>query len=371
MTLQVISRGAAAGDPSADTLYDAFGKTIANFAELYGIYGSEIEAFTFTTKQDDLALAAGTRILRWNGAGTTGITGIAAPSTARVVTIVNASTDYLLWLENENTASAAANRLMLPDGFLAFLMPGDTITLFYDLTTARWRVLSWPTRGMGMGLTTLDDFDANSGGLYPARISGSGATGSSGTTTGVNETSRANGVRYAGTGTTSAGYASIARNSSSMTTAPTLGAAIMISRAILSNNPSGAETFTALFGLHDGTSGTFANGAVWERRWTGSAVEVDLTVASGGAVARAVSAGIGSPNSWYWLGVFLNPGWTRADFLCSTDGKSFVVDGVVSSGLPSVSQLVVPALTIIKSAGSTDRGFHADLLGHRIDQVRA
>ena len=373
MTLQVINNGSRANDETAETLFSAFEKVKSNFSELYGIYGSEVEAFTFTTKQNDLALAAGTRILRWNGAGTTGITGIAAPSTARVVAIVNASTDYLLWLENENTASAAANRLMLPDGFPAFLMPGDTITLLYDLTAGRWRVVSWPTRGKAMGLTGYTDHESSNVGVYNNRTSGTGASSGSGSTDGVNSTSRALGVTRTATGTTSSGYSIRAYDSSTNAmVAPTLGCALAVARIRVPSTPTAAEDFGVLLGFHNGgATGTFSNGVCWEHWWNGSAAEMSRTVAAGGVIARSPAAGLSASTSWMWLAVFVNPAWTRADYIYSTDGIAFTLDGSISSGLPSVTQLVGPQFGIMKRAGTTDKLVYHDLNGHRIDQVRA
>lgn len=365
MTLQVISRGAAAGDPSADTLYDAFGKTIANFAELYGIYGSEVEAFTFTTKQDDLAIASGTRVLRWNGAGTTGITGIAAPSTARVVTIVNASTDYLLWLENENTASAAANRLMLPDAFPAFLMPGDTITLLYDLTTARWRVLSWPTRGKAMGLVDFTDFLIAEIGQVKAVTSGTGASAAH--TSAVLNT--AMGALALSTGTTTTGRAAVVYNGSSSFLPANVGCGLSLAKSSVSAAPDGTETFTAYHGFADIAAGTFTDGAAWELRWTGTAQELTYTVSDNGAVTRSSAVGGITSTNQAWYGVFVNNGMTRADFIYSTDDVSFSLAGSASSGLPSGFNYPVVGYGIIKSAGTTARLLYPDLCGSRV--VRA
>ena len=372
MTLQVINRGSAIGDPSADTLYAAFGKAKDNFAELYGIFGSEVEAATFTTKQDDLAVAAYTRILRWSGAGSTGITGIAAPSTARVLTIVNASTDYLLWLENQNTASSAGNRFALPDGFPAFLMPGDTITVWYDLTSAVWRVLDWPTRGPAMGLRVYTDYESGNVGAYDNRTSGTGVLSGSGSTDGVNSTSRTLGVTYTSAGTTSSGYAIKAYGSATNAMiAPTLGCALAVARIRVSSLPTAAEDFGILLGFHNGGTGTFSHGVCWEHWWNGSAAEMSRTVAAGGVIARSPAVGLAASTSWVWLVVFVTPAWTRADYIYSTNGVAFVFDGSISSGLPGVTQLVGPQFGIMKRAGTTHIFMYYDLNGHRIDQVRA
>lgn len=372
MSIQTIGVGSSANDGTGDPARTAFTKVNANFAELYGLYGSEVEAFTFTTKQNDLALAAGTRIVRWNGAGTTGITGIAAPSTARVVTIVNASTDYLLWLENENTASTAANRFMLPDGFPAFLMPGDTITVWYDLTSAVWRVLDWPTRGKAMGLSTFTDCDSVVTDAYDARASGTGVSWGSGSGVGINTTSRALGVTYCGAGTTSTGYSYRAHSSSTCAMiAPTLGAAITVCRIKSLSEPTADEEYGILCGFHDDATGTLADGVYWEKWWNGSAPAMSRTVASGGVIARSAAAVLTSSGSWVWLIVFVNPAWTRADYIYSTDSISFSLDGSISSGLPTATQLVGPQFGIRKRAGTTDRSVYFDLLGHRVSQVRA
>lgn len=359
MTLQVINNGSRANDETAETLFSAFEKVKSNFSELYGIYGSEVEAFTFTTKQNDLALAAGTRILRWNGTGTTGITGIAAPSTARVVTIVNASTDYLLWLENENTASVAANRLMLPGAFPAFLMPGDTITLFYDLTTARWRVLEWPTRGRSMGLTECEDFIATAGAVFNTyTISG---------TVSYQYTAAANSPGLAGVSTSTASSCR-----------PTIGglsslkvgtnAWLLVSRVKSTTAlPDGTETYTGVVGFSTLTADNHVNAICWELRWNGSAAEWAQSCIAGSTPTRSVT---GSPSpvngSFVWLAVYVNAAGTRADFLYSTDGISFTLAGSASSGLPTSAATLAPiAVSAIKSAGTTARVMNVDIAGFR------
>lgn len=359
MTLQVINNGSRANDETAETLFSAFEKVKSNFSELYGIYGSEVEAFTFTTKQDDLAIATGTRILRWNGAGTTGITGIAAPSTARVVTIVNASTDYLLWLENQNTASAAANRLMLPDGFPAFLMPGDTITLLYDLTAGRWRVVSWPTRGKAMGLTDFDDFAGGNFGVY-ANTNNSGTTGAQ-----YAGSAKAFGVAGVNTSTSASSRPTIGG-----ATAMSLGSAavLTVSRARCGTAlPDGTQTYTGIVGLSSVTNDAHVNAIAWELRWNGASAEWAQSCVSASVATRS-TASSPSPvlSAWIWLAVFANAAGSRADFIYSTDGVAFVLSGSASSGLPSTSVQISPvAIAAMKTAGTTARIMHADIAGFR------
>jgi len=371
MALQTVNIGSAPNDGTGDPARTAFGKVNDNFAELYGIYGSEVETQTFTSKQDDLAINDYTRILRWDGAGTTGITGLSLAA-GRVATIVNASTDYLLWLENQNTASAATNRFLLPDGFPAFLLPGDSITVWKDGTTDRVRVLDWPARGKAMGLSTFTDCDSVITDAYDSRNSGTGVSWGSGSAEGINTTSRALGVTYCGAGTTSTGYSYRAYASSTCAMiAPTLGAAITVCRIKSQSEPTAAEEYGILCGFHDDGTGTLADGVYWEKWWNGSAAAMSRTVASGGVIARSAAAVLTSSGSWVWLIVFVNPAWTRADYIYSTDSISFSLDGSISSGLPTATQLVGPQFGIRKRAGTTDRSVYFDLLGHRVSQVRA
>lgn len=330
-----------------------------------------VEAFTFTTKQNDLAVASGTTILRWNGAGATGITGIAAPSTARVVTVVNASTDYLLWLENENTASAAANRLMLPDAFPAFLMPGDTITLFYDLTTARWRVLSWPTRGMGMGLAEWQDQIATHTPLGTAAGTGSGSFGA--TSTGVNTTERVDGAFQITTGTTTTGSASIGWvNGTTSNVVPTFGARLVVVRIAFPTATDGTETFAVRSGYYD--TPVVTDGVYAEYDWSGSAPRVALCTTAGGVVTRNTTNAPSVPaaGEFFWSALFINPEWTRADLVWSADSVNYALTCSSATGFPSSAQLTgLIYAGIIKSAGTTARTLAIDGYGHRVQQVRA
>lgn len=67
------------------------------------------------------------------------IGGVAGGAGGDVLTIVNASTG-LLWLINEDAADTAANRIILPSAAF-IIMPGQSATLNYDATSARWRLV--------------------------------------------------------------------------------------------------------------------------------------------------------------------------------------------------------------------------------------
>lgn len=385
MTVQTINVGARVNDETAETVYSAFTKTNSNFSdldtrissaestvttlsadmtELQGLFGTDVEAATFTTKQNDLAVAAGTRILRWNGAGTTGITGITAPSTARVVTIVNASTDYLLWLENENTASAAANRFMLPDSFPAFLMPGDTITLFYDLTTTRWRVLEWPTRGPAMGLLDFTDFTIADVGQVKSVVNGTGAAVQHTNSSAVRDVTI--GAVQCITGTTSTGRAAVTYGSAISLRPSLIRAGLSIAKAAASSATNATETFATHLGFANIGGGAFTDGAAWEYRWDGAGAVLTHTTAAASALTRSSAIGSVTITNQNWFGVYLNVGATRADFILSTDGVAFSLSGSVSTGLPSGAQYTAIGYGIIKSVGVSARALYMDLCGSRV-----
>jgi hypothetical protein len=100
--------------------------------------------------------------LRWNGTASIKITGLQGGYEGRQITLHNDSTDYLLWVENENTGSSAANRFVLPGKFPIFLMPGDRATFVYDAIDSRWEY-AYGSQPGPMGLQFFTDFLGGTG----------------------------------------------------------------------------------------------------------------------------------------------------------------------------------------------------------------
>lgn len=73
-----------------------------------------------------------------NGAGTV-LTGITAPLDARELTLVHVA-GLTLTINNQDALSTAANRIITGTGAALVLAVDSAVTLWYDLTTARWRV---------------------------------------------------------------------------------------------------------------------------------------------------------------------------------------------------------------------------------------
>lgn len=98
------------------------------------------------------ALAAGTtndyaptgiataRIIRLtpNAAGST-ISGIIAPTALQILTLVNIHATVDITLPSANTGSTAANRFLLIGDLT--IPANDSLNIFYDLTSARWRTM--------------------------------------------------------------------------------------------------------------------------------------------------------------------------------------------------------------------------------------
>lgn len=321
---------------------------------------------------------AGADVLRLNIGATLKLTGLVAAYDGQRLTLQNVSTDYLLWLESENTASSAANRILLPKGLPAFLMPGDSIGLRYDGTASRWRVEAWPSQGPAMGLTEFSDFAAAgtpanngaTGGGFGVAFSGTGASAQPSTYL-VGTTERPMGVLQIDSGTTATGRCTVGGLGTG-DIVPTLGAALSVARLAVEATVSGTETFQVISGFADCSGGTFTDGVAWTNRWTGSAADWAQERLANGSATRSSTGSPTPDNNYIGLAVFINPGWTRADFLYSTDGISWTKADSPTTGLPANTRFTTwCAASIIKSAGTTQRNVSIDYAGYRVDQVRA
>lgn len=79
-------------------------------------------------------------IARVSSTGLQTITGFSAPSPARaVVRVISNVGSSNLTLANDDAGSLAANRMRFAGS--AILMPNQTITLWYDAVSSRWRRL--------------------------------------------------------------------------------------------------------------------------------------------------------------------------------------------------------------------------------------
>jgi hypothetical protein len=325
-----------------------------------------------------LASLIGCSGLRLSITATLKLTGLAATYDGHEIVLANSSTDYLLWLENQNTASTAANRFDLPNGFPFFLLPGDRITLRYSAISSRWQAVSASANLSQMGLTFFTDFIggtgtanlAHAGGGVTVFASGTGAAAAASTYL-ANTTERPLGIVQVTSGTTTTGRAGVGDNGTDEII-PTLGAALSVARLAVQTTVTGTETFQVLSGFLDSlAAGATTDGVAWNNRWNGSAAEWSQDRWAATTATRTTTGSPTPDNNYIWCVVFVNPGWTRADFIYSTDSVSFTVASSPTTGFPSSTQRTswCPA-QIIKSAGTTARLVTVDLAGYRVDYVR-
>lgn len=77
------------------------------------------------------------------------LTGITAPAAARLLILLNIGAFDLVLIHD--ATSTAANRFLCPDDADMTLPPDSGVFLFYDVTTARWRVIGGTGSGGGGG----------------------------------------------------------------------------------------------------------------------------------------------------------------------------------------------------------------------------
>jgi hypothetical protein len=106
----------------------------ADFAE------SEITP-TVATSQNDYSPTgwSGATVVRLNLTADVAITSFNGAITSRRKLLINTSA-FTLTLSNENVLGAAANRVLTPLGTTTLVKQNECVELFYDTTTARWRV---------------------------------------------------------------------------------------------------------------------------------------------------------------------------------------------------------------------------------------
>jgi hypothetical protein len=344
-----------------------------NFTQNWGVL-----SVTPSTNQNDYAPTGFNKCasLWMNIGGTMKLTGLAGGYEGRRIIIRNESSDFMLWLEHLNSASSSANQFRLRNGMPLFLMPHDFAEFIY-CSHSKWELVNQSAPGI-MGLTFFSDCIggtgtanlAHSGGGLTIFASGTGAAGAASTYL-ANTTERPLGIVQFTAGTTTTGRAGAGDNGTDQII-PTLGPALSVARLAVQTTVSGTETFQVLSGFVDSlAAGATTDGVAWNNRWNGSAAEwaQDRFAAT---VRTGTTTGSPTPdNNYIWLVVFVNEGWTRADFIYSTDSVSFTLASSPSTGFPSSTQRTSwCAAQIIKSAGTTARLVSLDLAGYRVDYVR-
>ena len=320
-------------------------------------------SFIFTSPLKELRLTP-TRSIK--------ITGLPFVSQADLypMTIVNASTQWLIWLENEGLTSGATNRFKLPKGFPAFLMPGDSIELLYDTTISRWKVIEWANQGQAMGLTFFTDFTEDTGTQLTSLISGTGASVQTSTYL-VDATEEPQGVLQIDTGTTALGRVQLGSSGNTQTRGA-FGPALSVTRlASESGLPTLAENFRVRCGFEDSHgANTVRNGLYWELApggWSAYYANNNSRFSVTLDVTPTADA------KYIWLIVYANPTWDIIDYLYSVDSANIAnantsnQTGFSTTTPGTSSNISWMAANIDKSAGTTQRNLSIDFAGYRYD----
>ncbi len=103
-----------------------------------------------TTGTTNNAAISTTSLIRLTGASTQTLTGIVAGTDGQILTIMNAASQSAI-LKNSNTGSTAANRILTGTGSDLTLPTNASITLVYDNSSNRWRVVGAVSGSAGGG----------------------------------------------------------------------------------------------------------------------------------------------------------------------------------------------------------------------------
>jgi hypothetical protein len=106
----------------------------------YGGFGQNMTMQDYSSSGSQGAVPAG--LIRYTSNSTLTITGIVAPTTSNFCYIQNSSTSGVIQITHQNSGATAINRVITSSAGTAVIQAGFSAILFYDTTTARWRVHS-------------------------------------------------------------------------------------------------------------------------------------------------------------------------------------------------------------------------------------
>jgi len=113
----------------------------------------------FTANQDDLAGDASKSMWRIASDTSRNVTGIVAQD-GMFVDLINVG-NFPVALRHEDSASSAVNRIFIPGATNLTISSGGVVRLWYDIVSARWRVISSIATTAGGSSTKSGSFTAN------------------------------------------------------------------------------------------------------------------------------------------------------------------------------------------------------------------
>lgn len=295
------------------------------------------------------------------------ISGLAGGVSGRLAILRNTSVDRLIILPDESTDSLAANRFAIRNP--VFLLPGASVTLQYDGASSRWRVIA-ASAGIGFGafFDFFEDFAQGTIGQSSSAVAGTGASVQASTYL-INTTERPLGVWQADTGTTATGRAHLG-NALNNNLIPATGQAIFLTRLAVEALSTGTERFQVWAGLHSAVGQTaVADGIYWQyddatsAAWQGATANNSVRTTTG-------AAGPTVDTNYIWLGLYVNPAWTRVTYFHSVDSINWAIAGELTTNIPTNARRVGWGASINKTIGTTQRNLSVDLLAFRMDADR-
>lgn len=314
------------------------------------------------------------------------ITGLVGGVAGRLAVLKNSSTDRLIILEDESASSTAANRFDFRNPI--FLLPNGSITLLYDGIDSRWQPIA-SSGGIGFGafFDNYDDFigvaatfgtTATEIGRYVGIGSGGGASGAVSNYL-INSTEKPFGVYRITPGTTTTGRALLGAGPTAggavfteavlNSVVPASGQAVFLCRIAVEALSTGTDEFQIFAGFQDAVSTNVTDGVYWQYIRTASTAWQGATANNGTRTATG-AAGPTVDTNYIWLGIYINPTWTRATYFYSTDSVTWVIAGEITTNLPTSARNTGVGITMNKSVGTNVRNCSIDLLAVRYDITR-
>ena len=310
-----------------------------------------------------------------SGSSSIKITGLAGGTNGRIAIIRNSSPDRLLILEDQSTLSSAANRFDFRNA--VFLVPNGSIHLMYDGASSRWEPLgSSANIGFNGFFDQYDDFlggvsATGSIGIWGSAVSGSTTSTVQSSTYLQNTTERPLGIIEASTGTSATGRAHIG-SPSSASIQPGYGQAIMLTRVATEQRVTPASQNSQIYvGWHDAVNSTrVTDGVYWAYNSASSGVNWTAVVSSASVSSSVTTSGFPVDLNYTWLGIYINPQWSRATYFYSTDSSTWNIATEISASTSISSSQTGFGVTINKTVGTTAHLVAVDLLAHRYDTSR-
>lgn len=321
-------------------------------------------------------------VLNISASTSTVITGLAGGSDGRLVVLKNGSADRLIILADSSSLSAVGNRFDLRN--TSFLVPNGTITFVYDAAAQQWEPMgSSGGSGYGAYFNEYEDFlgaangvvagTATEVGRFAVIANGTGASGQIAATPYlVNTTEKPLGVYQIDTGTTTTGRAHLGSTVID-SIIPANGNAICLSRLAVEALSTSTEGYQVYFGWQDGATvgglNAVTDGVYWQYN-TASSTAWQGATANNGTRTTTGAAGPTVDTNYIWLGIFVNPTWTRATYFYSTDSRTWTIAGEITTNLPTAVRSTGFGALINKTVGTTAANLSIDLMAHRYDILR-